>query len=171
MSERLSDLQRVVDELESLVPSPQEGLPEPVFRLLSRLTPLLSVDLLVKDSAGRTLLTWRQDESYGPGWHVPGGIVRYKESAVHRVHEVARVELGAQVDVEPVPLTIQEFLRPNRTERAHIVAMLFRCRLLTDLDASLCFDPKMPRPGYWEWHRDCPDNLIQQQQPYGPYFR
>lgn len=171
LPENVSDMQRVVDELESLVPAPQEGLPEPVFRMVSHFTPLLSVDLLVKDPAGRTLLTWRQDESYGPGWHVPGGIVRYKESAVHRVHEVARIELRAQVDVEPIPLSIQEFLRPNRTDRAHIVSMLFRCHLTTALDDSLRCDPEAHRSGHWQWHRSCPDNLIQEQRPYEPYFR
>src|ERR1700756_3053304 len=93
-----SELSRLVAELEALVPFPQEGLPEPVFLLVSRLTPLVSVDLLIKDELGRTLLTWRDDESYGPGWHVPGGIVRYQENAAHRIHEVARMELGARVE-------------------------------------------------------------------------
>jgi len=171
LPDKLVDLQRVVAELESLVPSPQDGLPEPVFRLLSRLTPLVSVDLLIKDATGRTLLTWREDDSYGPGWHVPGGIVRYKESAVHRVHEVARIELGSQVEVEPIPLSIQEFLRPNKIDRAHIISMLFRCRLISTLDDSLSFDPGGPRPGQWQWHASCPLNLIQEQRPYERYLR
>jgi colanic acid biosynthesis protein WcaH len=34
---------------------------------------------------GRTLLTWRDDESFGAGWHVPGGIIRYKETAADRI--------------------------------------------------------------------------------------
>jgi len=131
LSERLSHLQRVVDELETLIPSPEQGLPEPVFCLLSRLTPLVSVDLLIKDLVGRTLLTWRHDGSYGPGWHVPGGIVRYKETTAHRIQEVARVELGAQVDFEADPVSVHEIFRRTRTDRGHIVSMLFRCRLLT----------------------------------------
>jgi len=171
LPEKLSDLQRVVNELESLAPSPEQGLPEPVFRLLSRLTPLLSVDLLIKDAAGRMLPTWRHDESYGPGWHVPGGIVRYKESSVHRVHEVTRLELGAQVDVEPVPLSINEFLKPTRADRGHIISMLFRCRLLTTPDDRLRFDPEAPRPGYWKWHSSCPHDLIQEHRVFEPYFR
>ena len=170
MSERLSDLQRAVDELESLIPSPQQGLPEPVFRLLSRFTPLLSVDLLIKDVGGQTLLTWRHDEFYGPGWHVPGGIVRYKESAVHRIAEVARLELRAQVESEPVPLSIQEFIRPNRTDRGHIVSMLYRCRLLTALDDRLRFNLGIPSPGHWQWHSSCPKDLIQEQRPYERYL-
>lgn len=170
LSEKMSDLQRVVDELESLAPSPEQGLPEPVFCLLSRLTPLVSVDLLIRDTVGRTLLTWRHDGSYGPGWHVPGGIVRYKESAVHRIQEVARVELGAQVEAESVPLSIHEIFRPMRTDRGHIVSMLFRCRLLTTPDDKLRFDPEAPMPGHWKWHTGCPHNLIQEQRAFEPYF-
>src|SRR5438105_4861558 len=50
------------------------GLPPEVFLFLSRVTPLLNVDLLIQDDRGRTLLTWRDDEFFGAGWHVPGGI-------------------------------------------------------------------------------------------------
>lgn len=45
---------------------------------------MVNVDLLIKNvSSNETLLTWREDEYYGPGWHVPGGIVRFKETIVH----------------------------------------------------------------------------------------
>src|ERR1700751_3385127 len=71
LPKRAPDLQRLVEEVESLVPSPQQGLPDPVFGLLSRLSALVGADLLINDEEGRTLLTWRHDESYGPGWHVP----------------------------------------------------------------------------------------------------
>jgi colanic acid biosynthesis protein WcaH len=160
----------VISELESLVPTPQRGLPEPVFFLISRLTPLLSVDLLIRDSQGRTLLTWRDDESYGPGWHVPGGILRYQERAANRIHEVARLELGAQVEFDPTPLLIHESIRLDRRNRSHIVSMLYQCRLLTSPDASLHFDPQSPKPGQWHWHESCPRNLIQEQRPYDRYL-
>jgi len=169
--ERSSKLSRVIAELESFVPRPQQGLPEPVFLLISRLTPLLGVDLLIQDPAGRTLLTWRDDESYGPGWHVPGGILRYQESAADRIREVARLELGAQVEFEPEPLSIHGSLRPNARDRSHTISMLYQCRLLTPPDASLRFDPKAPRPGQWQWHVGCPDNLIREQLFYERYLR
>ena len=171
LSDRLSDLERVVEHLESLVLSPEQGLPEPVFGLLSRLTPLLGVDLLIKDALGSTLLTWRHDKSYGPGWHVPGGIVRYKEKVLHRIQEVARLELRAQVEIEPTPLTVEEFLMHDRVDRAHIVSMLFRCQLLVPLDDSSRFNPEAPKSGCWQWHRRCPDNLIREQLRYEPYLR
>jgi ADP-ribose pyrophosphatase YjhB (NUDIX family) len=171
VGEPISDIDRLIAELESYVPEPRRGLPEPLFLLISRLTPLLSVDLLIRDAAGRTLLTWRHDASYGPGWHLPGGIVRYQESAAKRIQEVARLELGAQVDFEPTPLSIEESLRPDKRDRAHIVSMLYRCRLLGPPDASLRFDPEVPNPGHWQWHDSWPDNLIQEQRHYERYLR
>jgi ADP-ribose pyrophosphatase YjhB (NUDIX family) len=167
----MSDIDHLIASLETLAPEPNRGLPEPLFLMLSRLTPLLGVDLLIRDSAGRTLLTWRHDEFYGPGWHVPGGILRHGERMAERIDEVARLELGAQVEFEPSPLSIEEILRPNTAGRGHIVAMLYRCRLLGRPDARLRFDPKMPSPGHWYWHESCPDNLIEEQRPYERYLR
>ena len=57
-----------------------QDLPEELFRFISTISPLVNVDLLIKDDTNRTLLTWRDDEHYGAGWHVPGGIIRFKES-------------------------------------------------------------------------------------------
>ena len=165
-----SELSRLIPELESLIPEPQKGLPEPVFLLISRLTPLLGVDLLIQDSGGRTLLTWRDDKSYGPGWHVPGGILRFRESAENRIREVARLELGAQVEFDPAPILIHESIRHNTRNRAHIVSMLYRCRLVTPPEASLRFDPTVLRPGQWQWHKSCPENLIREQKTYECYF-
>jgi len=165
-----SELGRVINELESFAPAPEQGLPEPVFLLLSRLTPLVSVDLLIRDERGRILLTWRDDQSYGPGWHVPGGIVRYGEKAATRIQAVARLELRAQVDFEPTPMSWHELLKPNARERGHIISLLYRCRLLSAPDASLSFDPRSPKPWQWQWHEKCPHDLIQEQRAYEPYF-
>ena len=66
--------------LEKHVPNPSEGLPDELFLYVSRITPLVNVDLLIKDENGRTLLSWRDDQYCGQGWHVPGGIIRFKEA-------------------------------------------------------------------------------------------
>jgi colanic acid biosynthesis protein WcaH len=166
----MPDIHHLIASLEMLAPEPDRGLPEPLFLMLSRLTPLLGVDLLICDSAGRTLLTWRHDEFYGPGWHVPGGILRHGERMAERIREVARLELGAQVDFEQSPLTVAEILRPNSAGRGHIVSVLYRCRLLEKPDARLRFDPNLPKAGNWHWHESCPDNLIEEQRAYERYF-
>ena len=170
MSPKSPGLQGLVSQLESHVPRPQDGLPEPIFLFVSRLTPLLSVDLFIRDNVSRTLLTWRDDNSYGPGWHVPGGIVRYGESLTKRVQEVARLELGARVEFEATPLSIAESVRPDMRNRGHTISMLYRCRLVTPLNEELRFHQEAPAPGCWQWHSTCPENLIPEQRSYEPYF-
>ena len=66
--------------LEKEVPNPSAGLPDELFYYISKTTPLVNVDLLIKDENGRILLAWREDPIAGIGWHIPGGIIRFKET-------------------------------------------------------------------------------------------
>ena len=59
--------------------NPTKGLSEETFLLISQLTPMVNVELLIQDKNKGTLLTWRHDKFYGPAWHLPGGIIRFKE--------------------------------------------------------------------------------------------
>ena len=108
-------LRHRIEALEAAIGDPRRGLPEDVFRFVSRITPLINVDLLIQDDRSRTLLTWRDDEFFGPGWHVPGGIIRYKESAADRLRACAREELGADVSFDPAPLLVSETIRAENT--------------------------------------------------------
>ena len=135
---------------------------------MSRITPLINVDLLIKDAAGRTLLTWRDDEFYGPGWHVPGGIVRFKETIADRVLACAREELGVDVIADGQPMCVLEVVSAQET-RGHHVSLLFRCRLATPPDEALrAGDP--PASGQWGWHERCPPDLLEEQQDYARFF-
>ena len=67
---------------------PEMGLPEEIFMGVSKMTPITNVDLLLKDSKNRCLLAWRDDEYAGTGWHIPGGVIRYKETMAERVNLV-----------------------------------------------------------------------------------
>jgi colanic acid biosynthesis protein WcaH len=166
----MRDLSSAIRELESWAPAPEQGLGEELTLLVSRLTPMICVDLLVQDPQGRTLLTWRHDRFYGPGWHIPGGMVRYKERLADRIQEVARQELAAEVAFEPAPLAILECMNPESRDRGHLISLLFRCRLLTPLDDALRFVPEDPRPDQWQWHERCPANLLAQQAAYRTYI-
>ena len=96
MTSEVSDQERfsrAIDDLNLLVRDPRNGLDQRIFLLVSRLTPMVNVDLLMNDTMG-TLLVWREDQFYR-GWHIPGGIIRFKELAKDRIREVARLELDA----------------------------------------------------------------------------
>lgn len=146
--------------METLLPDARIGLPEPLFYQISRMTPLVNVDLLVRDGRGRVLLTWRADEFYGPGWHVPGGIIRFKETAAERIRAVARREFGADVNPEEAPCRVSEILSRQRDVRGHFISLLYRCSLLSKPDENLRYTGDAPSHGMWHWFERCPENLI-----------
>lgn len=148
------------------IPDKSAGLPENIFYFVSQLTPLVNVDLLIRDESGRVLLTWRDDEYYGPGWHVPGGIIRFKERAAERISAVAITELGAKVLAESAPCRITEVFSPHRDVRGHFISLLYNCVLTQMPDPALESIGEPPKNGMWRWFSSCPDNLILQHQIY-----
>jgi len=157
---KIGEIRRVTEKLGLLVRDPSRGLPEEVFLFVSEVTPLVNVDLLIKDERGRTLMTWRNDTFDKAGWHIPGGIIRFKESIGARIRVVARQELGADVDYNPVPAAISEVIHPTRKTRGHFISLLYRCSLITPLDERLRYKSGKRRPGVWKWHDRYPRNTI-----------
>lgn len=159
-----------VNMLESFIKDPSKGLPEEAFLFISRVTPLVNVDLLIKDEQNRTLMTWREDEYSDAGWHIPGGILRFKEIIADRVNTVAKGELGAEVNFDPVPLAINEVIHPARLTRGHFISLLFKCSLITQPDESLRYKGRHPKPNEWMWHDSCPDNIIVVHEMYRQFI-
>lgn len=164
------DMRQLIDALGALIDNPRQGLPEDVFLFVSRLTPMVNVDLLVKNSENETLLTWRDDAYYGPGWHVPGGIVRFKEPLANRIEIVARKELGTGVTFDPAPLAVNELMATGRDTRGHFISLLYACSLVDRPDPSLAYRSGEPRDGEWAWHAGCPANLIGQHEVYRKFI-
>lgn len=171
MTDQPGELGALIRQLESHIDAAAGGLPDEVFLFLSRVTPLVNVDLLIQDDSRRTLLTWRSDQFFGPGWHVPGGIIRHKERAADRIHQVARLELGAAVTFDPAPVLVNENIRSGWRDRSHAVSLLYRCRLASELDPRRQYTPQSPVPDQWLWHDGCPDNLIREQSAYAAFMK
>jgi len=156
MSESIEHAVRTLDEA---VANPTQGLPDPVFYYISRTTPLINVDLLIKDERGRTLLAWRDDVHAGIGWHIPGGIIRFKETIAERIRQVALREIGTTVSHDPEPAAITEMIHHDRDLRGHFISLLYRCHIGSDfIPANAGRTPS--DAGYLKWHEQCPDNMI-----------
>ena len=167
----MSDLLNAIDAIDAHITDPQQGLGADVFRLVSRLTPMVNVDLLVKNERGEILLTWRSDEFYGPGWHIPGGIVRFKETFHARIHAVAQSELDARVEHDEMPCMVTQCINPTRQTRGHFISHLFACRLTSALKTSQKFERQNPINGRWAWHASLPEDFISEQKEiYAPLF-
>lgn len=162
------NITNAIEVLDKQVPNPSEGLPDELFLFISRITPIVNVDLLIRDENGRTLLAWRNDQYTGEGWHLPGGIIRFKETMKERLEKVAKKEIGAKVEFEPKPIAINEIILSKKT-RGHFISFLFKCYL------SKSFIPenkglKETDAGYLKWHKSCPDNLLKVHKIYRAYL-
>jgi len=163
------NISEAIEFLESKVPNPSLGLPDEVFYYISRTTPLVNVDLLIKDGKGRTLLSWRNDRYCGRGWHLPGGIIRFKEKMEMRVRKVADIEIGTSVQFDPIPLAINQIIVDGLTDRSHFISILFNCFLdgsFVPANKELTEDD----PGYLAWHGKCPENLLKYHDIYSKYL-
>ncbi len=154
--------------LEKQIKDPKIGLPEEIFLFASRITPLVNVDLLIKDPKGRTLLSMRDDPIHGLGWHIPGGIIRIKESFDTRIKKVMENEIGTRFRYDLKPIAVNQFINNNIT-RGHFISFLYRCHLSSKfipLNKGLNSTDR----GYLKWHDSCPDNLIKCQEAYKRYL-
>lgn len=162
-------IRKVVSALDKYIPKPTEGLPKEVFYFISRVTPLVNVDILIKDDKGRTLLAWRDDKYCGTGWHVIGGIVRYKETLEDRLTKTALAEVGPNLKLDLKPLTITQIFVPKRRNRSHFISFLYGATV-TD---GFILDNKGRKPGevgFLKWHKKCPKNLLACQEMYRRYI-
>lgn len=163
------DIQKAIKLIEQKVQTPHEGLPYELFLFATRITPIVNVDLLIKDENGRILLSWRDDPFTGTGWHIPGGIVRFKETFENRIRKVAEIEIGAEVKFNPEPIAINQVIREDLSSRAHFISFLYKCFLSEKVVLSNTgLTPETA--GYLQWHEQCPFNLIKYQNFYKKYI-
>ena len=164
------EIKKTIDLLESSIKNPSEGLPEDIFLFITRITPIINVDLLIKNGDHQTLLTWRDDGFYPPGWHIPGGIIRYGETISDRISAVALIELGAEIVFEEDPLAFNEDIHPSRKNRGHFISLLYECRLIRSLDKDIKYEIGTPKPGEWAWHDRCPKDIIPVHEMYRKFI-
>ncbi len=164
MSLSQTDVQKIVDAvavINECLPDSKLGLPDEVFYLVSRLTPMINVDLLIVNVQNEKLLTWREDQFYGPGWHIPGGIIRFKELAETRISKVAELELGSTVSCEPRPIVVREIMNHDRDTRGHFISMVYKCKLTGPLRLeNKASDSVKLLNGQWRWFSSMPANMI-----------
>jgi len=163
------NISEAISSLDHQVPHPAKGLPEELFLYISRTTPLINVDLLIKDENGRTLLSWRNERYTGIGWHVPGGIVRFKENLETRIRKVAETEIGTGVSFDPIPIAINQIIHPNQEIRVHFISLLYKCFLngtFVPQNNGLSRNDN----GYIAWHDSCPHPLFKFHEIYRNYI-
>ena len=167
-------MKKLIEKIESHVKNPSKGLPEDIFYLAGRLTPFINVDLLVQDDLGRTLLSWRDESLFEnnlrSAWHIPGGIIRLRETISERLHKVAMNEMrGKLISFSKEPLKVGQFIDHYTKNRSHHIGLLYKCKLENNYEIdnkNLNFGDS----GFLEWHSSPPDDFHSHQLVYKGYF-
>ncbi|MCK5681671.1 NUDIX hydrolase, partial [bacterium] len=103
------------------------------------------------------------------GWNIPGGIIRFKETLESRIQKVAETEIGATIQFDSAPLTINQLIHNDREERGHFISLLYNCSIPgTFVPANLSRTPQ--DAGYLMWHEKCPDSLLSFHEIYRSYI-
>lgn len=151
---------------------PEEGLGKELFLQVSSLVPIVNVDLLVYNTEGQFLLTWRDDPHCGKGWHIPGGCIRFRETCESRIQKVALEELGiSQIAFEKEPIKFFQIINKehrdlkNQNERGHFITLVYKCFAPRDFEIEKQ-QYKQGEVGYMKWFDQFPDNLLSIQSCY-----
>jgi len=65
-------------------------------------TPLVSIDLVVRDDEGRMLAGWRVNEPARDTWFVPGGRILKDETVAAAMRRISHAELGVALTLDEV---------------------------------------------------------------------
>ena len=170
-SEVKRQLQLLKKEVEKSGINPKDGIGEDLFLFVSSLTPIVNVDLLVYNSKGQFLLSFRDDRHCGRGWHIPGGCVRLRETIDERIKAVARTELHLDnIAYEKQPIKIFEIICNEerqidcQDERSHFITLVYKCYVPDSYQINNMM--KENEAGFLRWFDKLPDDLLDIQQCY-----
>jgi colanic acid biosynthesis protein WcaH len=92
-------------------------LPAETFDLVVRHTPLVSIDLVVRDASRRLLVGRRVNRPAKDTWFVPGGRIEKDERLATAFRRITRVELGAEIELESARFVgcFEHFYPDNRS--------------------------------------------------------
>ena len=111
------------------------------FRQAVEMLPLVSIDLLLRDAAGRYLTGLRANPPAQGAWFVPGGRIRKNETLHAALRRIARDELGIPVsELAWTPRGVYEhFYGTNLAGEAgrstHYVVLAYEAELSLDISS------------------------------------
>ena len=156
---------KIVHQSINIVFSPINGLGKRLFLIVSQLTPICNVELVIKNNLNKILLIYRDDEFYGPGWHLPGGIIRFRENVKSRIF----VTLGKELKIKKGDLknlkliSCYEIINSKRILRSHFLSLVYLVKLSRRSNNFPFFDKdKVYRHGDIAYHNKCPNNIIKE---------
>ncbi len=161
----MNSIKKKIKYIENKIKNPMKGLPDEVFYFIGRNTPYINVDLLIKCPKKGILLTWRDDNYAGKGWHLPGGIIRFRETIKKRVKMVGKNELNLNIIKSKGPLEINEIIIKKQKERSHFISLLYECEVKKSELKNI------KKNNLINFFKNKPKNLLKLHNIYKNYFK
>jgi colanic acid biosynthesis protein WcaH len=114
-------------------------------------TPLVSIDLIIRDSTGRVLLGQRLNRPARGSWFVPGGRIRKNERVQEALRRISQRELGVCISGAKLTGVFDHIYDDNFLDVAgvntHYVVLAFAAEL--PRDAALTPDEQHSELKWW----------------------
>ena len=112
-------------------------------------------------------MTWRDDKYSGKGWHLPGGIIRFREKINKRIANVGKTELNIKISKIKGPIALNEIII-NQKERSHFISLLYQCFLSKNQFKN--FYLKLKKNSKISFFKKKPHNLLNLHKIYKKYL-
>jgi colanic acid biosynthesis protein WcaH len=122
-------------------PKPGQWLKQSDFADIVRLTPLVSIDLILRSPEGRVLVGRRKNEPAKNTFFVVGSRITKNETIAAAFERIAREELGIQLHISQARFrgAFEHFYTTNRFEAGgfgtHYIVLAYELRLSLDTAA------------------------------------
>jgi colanic acid biosynthesis protein WcaH len=148
-------------------------IPEETFIDVINATPLVSIDLVIRNCMGSALLGKRVNRPAQGSWFVPGGRIRKNEKIEDAIVRISEVELGFRIPLSEAKwLGAYDHLYPDNflgqaQVSTHYVVLAYEYRM--EDDSGLTHDCQHEKLKWWHV-----DSLLDHEQVHGntkAYFR
>ena len=138
-----------------------------------RLTPLVSIDLIVRNARGQVLLGWRKNQPAKDTWFVPGGRIRKEDEGIPSAFKrVSRKELKVELDIQDAEFlgVYEHRYDTNVAEKPGFGTYYIVLAYQADLDVDLDSLPKDQHSNYQWFYVDDLRNCSNVHQNVKNYF-
>jgi len=117
-------------------------LNDDTFKTIVRNAPLISIDLIIRDTCGKILVGMRTNEPAKGFYFVPGGVIRKNETLADAFSRIVAAETGRHANISEAEFAgvFEHFYKTNRYEEpgygTHYVVLAYRLAWPDNLEVT-----------------------------------
>ncbi|MDB5823127.1 MAG: GDP-mannose mannosyl hydrolase, partial [Herminiimonas sp.] len=122
------------------------------FRSVIETTPLVAIDLVVRNKRGEVLLGRRRNRPAQNSWFVPGGRIFKNERLADALKRISETEIGTVIKVGQLLGVFDHFFDDNvfgiESMSTHYVALVYQCEI--DSNVNITPDEQNEELKWWD---------------------